>query len=145
MDNRGIDADVSNVRDHHCYNSYGVPMSEVVRSYASKCTNPDGSVYYSHFFQSRMQMMMCGEPNPIVVDMWYVDPSYVIKYNLDNEDQWMWGWYDFQDGHFTTFLTQQTEPVFNMQFAYGPMAEVERGKGKIVRVFVSEVEDAVDL
>lgn len=74
-----------------------------------------------------------GLPQPIVE----VD---VLEVADDSPDGTHWGWID----------AKKTEPsmiwprrgLFEMCFAYGSKAEVDRGKGRVVRLAVVEVPDA---
>jgi hypothetical protein len=80
---------------------------------------------------------------------WWVEihglPDPIVKVELrevaqDDPAGTHWGWID----------AAKTEPVmiwehrgaFDMQFPYGPEAEEERGKGRIVRLAVQKIDEA---
>lgn len=54
------------------------------------------------------------------------------------------GWMDFGDGDWhkpdtEPCMIQGHEGIFAMQFPYGPKAEVDRGRGEIVRMSATEI------
>lgn len=57
----------------------------------------------------------------------------------ENEDGPYYGW--LATGEEIPLMIHATEGLFRMCFAYGPQAEVDHGKGRIVRLAITELEN----
>lgn len=53
-----------------------------------------------------------------------------------------WGWLDAKPEKTEPLMIWPRQGLFEMQFPYGSKVEVDRGKGRVVRLAVTEVEDA---
>ena len=64
--------------------------------------------------------------------------SPVVQVNLNEDpDGDYWGWIDTNCDQIV--MVQPQRGLFDMQFTYGPEAEVKRGRGRIVRLRIAEV------
>jgi hypothetical protein len=103
----------------------------------------DCGEHYQHFGE-RWWVQIHGLPEPIVEVRLTEAPD-----DAPEEDVY-WGWIDdveYQQRLYGDHSRADGRPAmiwywkggFDMQFPYGPAAEVERGKGRIVRLLVEEV------
>ena len=53
-----------------------------------------------------------------------------------------WGWIDAKPDGTDPLMIWPREGLFEMQFPYGSKIEAERGKGRVVRLAVTEAADA---
>jgi hypothetical protein len=88
---------------------------------------------YAHKSE-RGSYLNCGEK-------WWVEihdlSLPIVKVRItENPEGKYYGWID--TGETTPEMIQPHEWMFSMQFAYGPEIEVEKGKGRIVRLDVVE-------
>lgn len=81
------------------------------------------------------------------------DPQYVLAYGhaeavevevVEDPDGAYWGWVDANPRYSPNGRPEMIwgwKAAFNMQFTFGPDAEVEAGRGQVVRLSVSEVSN----
>lgn len=67
------------------------------------------------------------------------EPSPVPVLVTEAEDGPYYGWIDKDKD--TPVMIHGSEGLFRMCFAYGPQAEVDRGKGRIVRLNIERLEE----
>lgn len=74
-----------------------------------------------------------GLPDPVV-------PVNVVLVDKDAADGTHWGWIDATDRHGDgrPVMIWTFRGAFDAQFPYGPEAEEKRGKGRVVRLRITE-------
>lgn len=100
------------------------------RMYAHRCDGRDGA-YLAHLGE-RWWVEIHGLDEPIV-------PVEVREVEDNDPAATHWGWLDA--GKDTPVMIWHVRAAFNMCFPYGPQAEVDAGKGRIVRLAVVEVSE----
>jgi len=101
-------------------------MSETVSTWPMWAHDRNGE--YQHI-GDRWWVEIHGLPDPVV-------PVTVTEVADDAEDGTHWGWIDAsRDGRPCMMWARRF--AFDMQFPYGPDAEQERGKGRVVRLRIT--------
>lgn len=103
-------------------------MTRVWRMYAAWRRGPGGIAVLTNFGDERYVRFHGQEPVP-------------VELTEDPEGE-LWAWIDAKAESGEPVMIQPRESLFRIQFPYGPDAEVERGKGEIVRLSCREVTDA---
>jgi hypothetical protein len=96
--------------------------------WAHRYDDPNLGIYYMDFWPDREIVELYGLSEPIV-------RVKVIEYPEGS----YWGWIDTGDTEIK--LIQPHQGIFSMQFPYTPEAEVEHGRGCIVRLIVEELSE----
>lgn len=98
--------------------------------YAYRCDGPNG-IYYSYVTPARRWLDFVGLNHPIVR----------VQVREVRGAQY-YGWIRVEEDEPT--MIQHHSPMFNIQFPYGPEAEENLGRGRIVRLEIEEVTDGSD-
>lgn len=104
----------------------------------------DGKTYYTDIFNSFLAVKMCGhEENEI----YKID----VREAKDDEETPYFGWLDLNDGTVKTSCSEvdsfndihfifPNRIQLEICFPYGTKPEIECGHGKIIKVFIKEVD-----
>ncbi len=86
-----------------------------------------------HNLGERWWVEIHGLPDPIV-------PVDVVEVQADDPSATHWAWMDGDRDE--PQMVYPRESLFSMCFPYGVQAEVDAGRGRVVRLAVMEVDDA---
>jgi hypothetical protein len=78
-----------------------------------------------------------GLPDPVV-------PVLVAEVAVDSPDGTHWGWIDNNRQPARPCMIWASRAAFDVQFPYGPRAEEEAGKGRIVRLRITAREEGAE-
>lgn len=89
----------------------------------------DGLTYFTNIFKSEMQVRMCTSDTIYKID---------VREAKENEDTPYYGWLE-PNGDISLIFPSMI--LLEVCFPYGTKAKEQRGRGKVIKVTITEVQD----